>query len=73
MITGEELRAITRGFVQEVYSCDSVEKAKALSEKIDKFYSDNGLPFLYKPGDWRAEYDEYAREGCGEMLAMILS
>ena len=73
MITGEELRIITRGFVKEADACETVEEAKALCDKIKKFYFDNGIPSHYEEGDWRAEYDEYAREGCGEMLAMMLS
>ena len=73
MITGEELRRITSGFVKEVYACKTEEDAKALFEKIEKFYSDNDIPPFYEKGDWRAEYDEYDQKGVGEMLAMMIS
>ena len=50
MITGEELRRITSGFVKEVYACKTEEEAKALFEKIEKFYSDNDIPPFMKKG-----------------------
>lgn len=72
MISGEEIRRVTSGFVVEAIKCRTAEDAKDLLKRVEKFYLDNDIPLVYKKGDWQAEYDEFDRQGVGEMLGMMI-